>query len=237
MLNQNSFLLSSLFSSSVSEKWSLQSFSDKQTSLINLTHAHTHSHVTASFSTLHLKAAEVLYLFLHSCCPCVYFMFHVFCPLWMVTSTGKCLPKGNLSILHSITAENARQTTEKKARGGEHSCDKRVVTTEYRSKSRVGRECRCRETDFVKGQVYSQIQRGTEGRSQKGGNGSIRAGKGRQNRTKKPTQRQQSNLWLFPPQKLFQEPKNFLGYSETLLSFILPGHSSEFGSSVVFSAP
>lgn len=51
----------------------------------------------------------------------------------MVTSVGKCLAEGNLSIFHSITAENARSTSEKKARGEELGCNKRVGTNEYRS--------------------------------------------------------------------------------------------------------
>ena len=35
----------------------------------------------------------------------------------MVISIGKCLAEGNLSIFHSITAENARSTGEKKGEG------------------------------------------------------------------------------------------------------------------------
>ena len=116
MLGMN--VKSKLFSLSLLEKRSLQSFSDKWTSLISHTYARAHSHVAVSFSRLFLRAAKkkVLYRFLRSLCPCVYFMlFHVLCPWCTITSMGKCLPsKINLSIFHSITAENARSTSEKK---------------------------------------------------------------------------------------------------------------------------
>lgn len=56
----------------------------------------------------------------------------------MVISIGKCLAEENLSIFHSITAENARSTGENKGKGTVISEMERLNTDLLPSKAEQG---------------------------------------------------------------------------------------------------
>lgn len=73
------------------------------------------------------------------CVLCFAFLSFFFCPWCLaVTSIRMCIAEENLSIFHSITAENARSTSgekKKNNRGEVLECNKRVAGAECRSRS------------------------------------------------------------------------------------------------------
>lgn len=103
------------------------------------TDTRTHAHETASFAWFHLQAVNILYLSLRSLCPCLYFMLHVFflSLVWGYINRDVYPWRKSINIsFHNCWKRKIDRREKKGAKTEVLGCNKRVATTEYRSKSR-----------------------------------------------------------------------------------------------------